>query len=88
LLSLSDEAAQLIRTLLAKTELPATAGLRLCSDPELGSLQMSLSPYPLVSDSVVAHGGASLFVSEAVAVRLADQRLHAQVEDRPAFFVV
>lgn len=86
--TLSDEAAQLIRHLLGRAELPDSAGLRLTTDPERNSLVMSLETFPHESDTVVAHDGVSLFVSPTAAGRLGGSRLHAQVEDRPAFFVV
>lgn len=87
MLTLSDEAAVLIQSLLADSDLPDTAGLRLCTDPEKNSLAMSLASRPRERDVVVAHRGVSLFVSPAAARRLRGQTLHAQVDERRAFFV-
>lgn len=56
----------LISSLLADTDLLETAGLRLGTDPEKGSLAMSLAPHPRERDVVVAHDGASLFLSPAL----------------------
>ncbi len=87
MMKMTDEAASLIVSLLTETALPSSAGLRLRTDPHRGSLDMSLSAQPRKQDLVVDHGGALLFVTPAVAERLADTTLHAQIDDRPAFFL-
>lgn len=87
MLNISDEAAVLIRTSLGATDLPAGAGLRLGTDDKTGSLAMSLAPLPRERDVVVAHNGASLFLSPVAAERVADQTLSAQITERPAFYV-
>lgn len=87
MLTLSDEAAQLIHRLVGQADLPLSAGLRLATDPERNCLVMGLETLPHESDTVVAHDGASLFVSASAATRLRGSQLHARVEERPAFFV-
>lgn len=87
MVQISDDAAALIRTLVADSELPHTAGLRLGTDDDNHSLAMALEAEPREDDVVLAHDGASLFVSPAADARVADATLQAQLEPRPAFFV-
>ncbi len=87
MVNLSDEAAGLIRTLVADSDLPDSAGLRLGTDDDKHSLAMGLEAAPKADDLVLEHEGASLFVSPLAASRVDDQTLHAQVAPRPAFFV-
>ena len=87
MVDLSDEAAGLIRSLVADSDLPECAGLRLGTDDEKHSLVMNLEAAPLPDDVVLEHEGAALFVSPVAASRVEDQTLHAQVAPRPAFFV-
>ena len=87
MITISNEAAVLIHSLLTDADLPETAGLRLSTDPEKNSLAMCLAPHPRERDVVFAHHGASLFLSPIAAARTRGQTLHAQVEQRPAFFV-
>ncbi len=87
MVDLSDQAAGLIRTLVADSHLPDSAGLRLGTDDDKHSLAMKLEEAPLADDLVLEHEGASLFVSPLAAARVEDQTLHAQVRPRPAFFV-
>lgn len=87
MLHLSDEAAVLICHLVADADLPDTAGLRVGTDPENHSLAISLVSAPDAHDVVVAHDGASLFLTPEALPRVHDQTLHAQLEKRPAFFM-
>ncbi len=87
MVDLSDEAAGLIRTLVADSDLPDSAGLRLGTDDHNHSLAMGLEAAPHADDVVLEHEGASLFVSPLAALRVEDQTLHAQAGPRPAFFV-
>ena len=87
MVELSDDAAELIRTLIADTDLPQSAGLRLGTDDDTYALAMNLEAEPREHDLVLEHEGVSLFVSPNAAPRLAEQTLHAQLEPMPAFFV-
>jgi Fe-S cluster assembly iron-binding protein IscA len=87
MVKISDDAAGLIRTLVADSDLPASAGLRLGTDDEKHSLAMHLAAQAQQDDEVLEHDGASLFVSPGAAPRLGAQTLHAQLEPRPAFYV-
>ena len=87
MISLSDEAAGLIRTLVAASDLPDSAGLRLATDDDRHSLAMHLAAAPKADDLVLEHHGACLFVSPLAASRVEHRTLHAQVAPRPAFFV-
>ena len=87
MITMTDEAATLIATLVNDSDLPASSGLRLGTNPFIGSLTMSLSPRPNTSDIVIDHYGALLFLAPTVADKLTDQTLSAQVQDRPAFYL-
>ena len=87
MVELSADAAELIRTLVADTDLPQSAGLRMGTDDQTQALAMNLEPEPHEADVVVEHDGASLFISPGAASRLDDQTLHAQLDPRPAFYV-
>lgn len=67
--AISNEAAVLICRLLAGAGLPATAGLRLSTDPEKNSLAMCLAARPRERDVLLTHDGASLFLSPTAAMR-------------------
>ena len=87
MVDLSDEAARLIRSLVADSALPDSAGLRLGTDDDKHSLAMGLEAAPHADDLVLEREGASLFVSRLAASRVEDQTLHAQLKPRPAFYV-
>lgn len=87
MVNISDDAAGLIRALVADSDLPASAGLRLGTDDGTHALAMRLAAEPREDDLVLEHQGASLFVSPNAAPRLAEQTLQAQREPRAAFFV-
>lgn len=87
MLHLSDKAAVLIRHLVADADLPDTAGLRVGTDPDNHCLSLSLAQAPDEQDVVVARDGASLFLTPDALPRVNDQTLHAQLAERPAFFM-
>ena len=87
MITMTTEAATLITSLIHDSDLPDSAGLRLGTDPFLGSLAMSLSREPKSRDVVIDHDGAHLFLAPSVADTLNDQTLRAQLEDRPAFYL-
>jgi Fe-S cluster assembly iron-binding protein IscA len=87
MINLSNNAAELIRSLVSDSDLPESAGLRLGTDDESHALAMNLEAVPREDDLVVEHEGAAVWVSPRAAARLQDQTLHAQLEPRPAFFV-
>lgn len=84
---IADAAAGLIRSLIADSDLPSSAGLRLGTDDERHSLAMKLEAEPRQDDPVLEHQGSSLFLSLHAAPRLKNLTLHAQVSPRAAFFV-
>lgn len=87
MIHISDEAAVLIRSLVADSDLPDTAGLRLGTDDETHALAMDLIPEPREEDVVLIEEGVTVFLSPSAAVRTAGQTLHAQVDGRPAFYL-
>jgi Fe-S cluster assembly iron-binding protein IscA len=87
MVDISDDASELIRTLVSDSDLPESAGLRLGTDADTHSLAMNLEAAPQPDDLVLERAGASLFVSPSAAPRLDGHTLHAQLEPRAAFFV-
>lgn len=88
MLSLTDTAADLVRTLADDAGLPPSGGVRIDTDPSSHALSMGLSANPDNADTVVAKHGARLFLSSPAAERLADATLCAEVSaDRSVFFL-
>lgn len=87
MITVTDEAATLIISLVNDSHLPPSGGLRLGTDPFFGFLAMSLRPKPETDDVIVQHQGALLFLAPAVAATLTEQILQAQLQDRPAFYL-
>lgn len=85
MLTLTDEAADLVRTLVSGDE-PAK-GLRLGTDDDTHALVMGLSRSSREDDVEVTLDGARVWLSPLAAVRLADRTLRAQLVPRRAFFV-
>lgn len=87
MVKLTNEAAELIRTLVSDSDLPESAGLRLGTDDASHALVMNLEAVPREDDVVVDHDGTAVWMSPVATTRLDDRTLDAQLEPRPAFFV-
>lgn len=83
----TDDAAVLIRALIAGAELGADSGLRMSIDPRRRSLMMGLAARPGSTDRVVIHHDVRVFVDPAASGRLHSRTLDAQVTGPPAFFL-
>lgn len=82
MLTVTDNAVAAIRSLTDQPEVPDGAGLRIATDPNAGSLQLSLSPEPQEGDQVVDSAGARLFLDNDAALLLDDKALDASVDDQ------
>jgi Fe-S cluster assembly iron-binding protein IscA len=77
MLTVTETAASMIRTLTRRAELPQDAGLRFSRDPRRHSLAMTLAPAPEQQDAVVVQRGVRVFVAPDAAERLFNQTLDA-----------
>jgi Fe-S cluster assembly iron-binding protein IscA len=88
LLTISDEAARLVRTLTHGADLPDDAGMRIVVDPRHNSLSMALATEPEPSDIVVGKQGARVFLTASASRRLQRRTLRAELTDsRKLFFL-
>jgi len=82
LLTLTDRAADTIRTLITQPGVPADTGLRMSlRDGEAGTLALSLEP-PQPDDAVIEDAGARVFVERDAAPMVEDRELDAQLDEQ------
>jgi len=87
-LTLTEDAATLVRSLTDRDGGTPSSGLRIAVDPDHHSLAMAIAPAPAPADEVVVSGGARLFLSQPAAARLDARTLHAEISsDRSLFFL-
>ena len=77
MLSLTSNAASMIRTLVDKSEVPDAGGMRIASEQGAGALTLSLAARPADDDQVIEAGGARLFLDAKAAALLEDKTLDA-----------
>jgi len=88
MLTVTDEAASLIRGLGREVNAAAGSGLRITIDAEHDSLSMALAPGAAPGDAVVHVGETQVFLSPAAAERLATRTLQAgRSAERASFFL-
>lgn len=82
MVTLTENAASVIRALVDRPELGEEAGLRVAS-PSNGTqgFVVSTAPSPQAGDAVVDDEGARVFLEQAAAVALEDKVLDARVND-------
>ena len=85
MLTLTDRAAEMIRTLTSRSGLPADTGLRMSlentQNSQGDSVALSLEgPHP--EDAVVEESGAKVFVGPEAVPVVADSQLDAQLDDQ------
>ena len=85
MLTLTDEAADLVRLLVSSDE--RSWGLRLGTDDDTHALVMGLWRASCRDDVEVARDGVRVWLSPLAATRLADRTLRAQLVPRPALFL-
>lgn len=76
MLTVTDNAANEIRNLVAHPEIPDEAGVRIASTPD-GALTLSLAGGPLEGDEVVENSGAKVFLEPQAGELLDDKELDA-----------
>jgi iron-sulfur cluster assembly protein len=82
LLTLTDRAAETIRTLTSQPGIPADTGLRMSlKDSEAGTLALSLEP-PQPDDAVIEDAGARVFVQRDAAPMVENRELDAQLDEQ------
>ena len=82
MLTLTDRAAETIRTLMTQPGVPAESGLRMSlRDGESGTLALSLEP-PQPDDAVIEDAGARVFVERDAAPMVEDRELDAQLDEQ------
>lgn len=79
MLTLTPNAASLIRNLTGQQDLPMGTGLRIATNDD-GGLKLNLSPQPETGDQVVDESGARLFLEPQAADMLEDKALDAAVD--------
>jgi iron-sulfur cluster assembly protein len=87
LLALSLAASEAIKGLVAASDLPPNAGVRISNDLQgPGNFELSLAREPGKADAVVEEQGASVFVDDDVIPLLDDKTLDARIDgDRVTF---
>ncbi len=81
MLTLTENASTLIKTLAEQRAVADDAGLRISPDSESAELMLDLAPAPEVTDQVVESAGARVFLEENVAIVLSDKTLDAQLDE-------
>ncbi|MFY1668699.1 HesB/IscA family protein [Plantactinospora sp. WMMB334] len=84
MLTMTENAVLVIRDLTAQQEVPDGAGLRIASDLNAGSLNLSLAASPAQGDQVVDSDGARVFLDPQAAQILDDKSLDAAVDAQGA----
>lgn len=88
MLTLSDDAAGLIRALASNAQAATGSGLRISVDGRHDSLSMALAPNAVTGDVLVLNGDTLLFLSPAASRRLSDRTLRASMPpERSSFFL-
>ncbi len=83
MLTLTDSAVSVIRTLTSQPELPGQTGLRImAAGGEGASFSLALADGPAAGDQVVEEGGVRVFVEAAAAAELDDKSLDADVTEQ------
>ncbi len=80
MLTLTENASTVVKTITDQTTENDTAGLRI-SHEGADALQVAPAESPLEGDQVLVEDGARVFLEETAAQTLADKVLDAQVDD-------
>ncbi len=85
MLTLTENASTIVKTLLDQNEAGDNAGLRFSQEEaNEGALTVSTADQAQPGDAVVEHDGAKVFLDETAAVALGDQVLDAAVDQAGA----
>lgn len=90
MLTITDNAADAIRGIVAAPEVPEGAGLRIATRPggDQGTLEVSVAETPAATDQVVDESGARVFVDEEAVPLLDDKLLDASIEGTRVGFTI
>jgi iron-sulfur cluster assembly protein len=86
MLTLTENASTLIKTLAEQRAVTDDAGLRISANDHGAELNLDLAPTPEASDQIVESDGARVFLEEDVAIALADKTLDAQLDESGRVF--
>ncbi|WP_022900158.1 (Fe-S)-cluster assembly protein [Humibacter albus] len=85
MLTLTDNASTIVKTLTTQAVDSAEGGLRISSpDPATSSFAVTVAPAPETADQVIVDGDARVFVDESASAALDDKVLDAQLDDQGA----
>jgi len=85
MLTLTDNAATIVKDLADRSVGTDTGGLRIATNAEDASnFEVTVAPVPQPADQVVSSAGAKVFLEENAAAVLADKQLDATVNDEGA----
>ena len=88
MLTVSQDAATLVRSIADDADLSDDAGLRIVIHPTHKSLSMGLAHHAEPDDVTVTSNGAHVFLSRPASKRLSRGTLRAEITDqRSAFFL-
>ncbi len=82
MLTLTDGAVQVIRTVTSQPQLPEETGIRIVAQDTAGSLSLSVTEGPQEGDQVVEEAGARVFLESGAATALDDKMLDAEIDDK------
>ncbi|MBB5632424.1 Fe-S cluster assembly iron-binding protein IscA [Cryobacterium mesophilum] len=81
MLTLTENATNLIKNLADQTAVAENAGLRISAGADETQLKVDLAPAPEPTDQVVESSGARVFLEENAAVALDDKVLDAHLDE-------
>ncbi|HEU5159473.1 MAG TPA: Fe-S cluster assembly protein HesB [Streptosporangiaceae bacterium] len=82
MLTLTEGAVQVIRTVTSQPQLPDETGIRIVAQDTAGSLSLSVTEGPQEGDQVVEADGARVFLESGAAMALDDKTLDAEIDDK------
>lgn len=81
MLAVTDRASAVICDILRQPNTASGAGLRISSDPAVGSVRLSVSAGPQAGDAVVERNGARIFIEPRIVPILDDKSLDVESDD-------
>lgn len=82
MLTLTDNASTVVKTITGQTQTPVEGGLRISgNDLDTSNFAVSVAAAPETTDAVVEHGGARVFLDVAASDALGDKVLDAEVDE-------
>jgi Fe-S cluster assembly iron-binding protein IscA len=90
MLTITENAADAIRGIVASADAPEGTGLRIASQPGAGeaAFELTLAQVPAEDDEVIDEHGAQVFLDSQAAELLGDKLLDAQAEGNQVGFVI